>query len=74
MQTLVSHALTYHVLSRGESKQVDELCDADATADALLACLLVCVGVVWRRMCVCVCSGTGKQFAVHICVCVCLKI
>lgn len=70
MQTQVSHALTYHVLSRGESKQVDELCDADATADALLAC------VCWRRLAsyVCVCSGTGKQFAVHMCVCVCLKI
>lgn len=68
MQTLVSHALTYHVLSRGESKQVDELCDADATADALLACLLVCVGVVWRRMCVCVVEQENSLQ--YICVCV----
>lgn len=70
MQTLVSHALTYHVLSRGESKQVDELCDADATADALLACLLVCVGVVWRRMCVCVVEQENSLQ--YICVCVCV--
>lgn len=68
MQTLVSHALTYHVLSRGESKQVDELCDVDAGADALLACVCVC----WRRLALCVCSGTGKQFAVRMYVFVCV--